>query len=185
VISFIGNRPILQVGRHQVTHYDTDWLVDALKRAAADAGLEGFPCIEEIGQGIIHYLENSCSLRMISAGELRDRVRRMLEAVGCKSIADSLPPVAPPVTISLLDTARASEAGFELAFFESLRNQIIELRREGAADIRFSHHGAAILHITGRDKWDRECRRLLEELAAFLRALDCSHEPLPEETAAA
>lgn len=173
MISFIGNRPVLQVGRHQVTHYDTAWLIDALRRAAADADLEGFPCLEEIGHGVAHYLENKCSLRLMPVDQLNERVREMLEAVGCNSIAEALRPFAPPVTVSLVQTARQSGSGFELAFFESIRTEIADLRREGAAAVRFTDHRDAVLIVAGRDDWDHACQRLLEELAAFLDALDC------------
>ena len=185
MIAFTGNRPVLQVGRHQVTHYDTAWLFEALQRAAADADLEGFPCLEEIGHGVAHYLENKCPLRLITVGQLHQRVRKMLEAVGCASIARSLRPFAPPVTVSLVQAARQSGAGFELAFFETIRGEVGELRREGASAIRFVDHREAVLIVIGRDAWSRSCQRLLDELSSFLDALDCAPEPAPGEHVAA
>lgn len=173
MIAHIGNRPVLQVGRHQVTHYDTRWVIEALERAAAAANLEGFPCLHEIGEGILQYLENKCPLQMIPVSKLHDRVRHMLEAVGCSSIAEQLRPFAPPVTISLLQAARHSGPGFEMAFFERVRSEIAELRREGAADIRFTDHREAVQFAVGRDSWDTVCQRLLDELGHFLKALDC------------
>jgi len=177
VIAFTGNRPVLQVGRHQVTHYDTAWLLEALQRAAADADLEGFPCLEEIGQGVTHYLENKCPLRLMTVDQLHQRVRKMLEAVGCTSIAESLRPFAPPVTISLVHAARQSGTGFELAFFETIRGEVTELRRKGASSIRFVDHREAVLIVTGREDWNQPCQHLLDELSGFLDALDCAPEP--------
>jgi len=181
VIAFTGNRPVLQVGRHQVTHYDTAWLLEALQRAAADADLEGFPCLDEIGQGVEHYLESTCPLRLMTVDQLHQRVRKMLEAVGCASIAESLRPFAPPVTISLVHTARQSGSGFELAFFETIRGEVTELRREGAASIRFVDHREAVLIVVGREDWDHACQRLLDELSGFLHDLDCTPEHPHEE----
>ena len=48
MISLIGNRPALQIGRYQVIDYDTAWLDDALKRAALAAEHEDFPFIADI-----------------------------------------------------------------------------------------------------------------------------------------
>jgi len=181
VIAFTGNRPVLQVGRHQVTHYDTAWLLEALQRAAADADLEGFPCLDEIGQGVAHYLENKCPLRLMTVDQLHQRVRKMLEEVGCASIAESLRPFAPPVTISLVHPARQSASGFELAFFETIRAEVTELRRKGASSIRFIDHREAVLIVVERDNWDQACQRLLDELSGFLHALDCTPEQEREQ----
>ena len=164
---------MLQVGRHQVTHYDTRWLLDALTRAASDAGLDGFPCLDEIGEGVMRYLEHLCPLQMLPVSQLQQRVRRMLEEVGCPAIARHLPAFAPPVTVSLLNAAHQGGAGFELAFFERIRREVAELRHEGAAAIHFTDHREAVRFATGRDSWDSTCQRLLDELDQFLAALDC------------
>jgi hypothetical protein len=178
MIALIGNRPALQVGRHQVTHYDIDWLIDALERAAAAADLPGFPCLDEIGEGVMRYLEHLCPLRMLPVRDLQQRVRRMLEAVGCPAIARRLGAFAPPVTISLLGAAQRGGAGFELAFFEQVRAEVTELRREGAASIHFTDHREAVRLAAGREHWDRTCERLLEELDGLLEALECAALPV-------
>ena len=59
MISFIGNRPALQIGRYQVLDYDTAWLDDALRRAALAADHADFPFIEEVRSGIVRYLRPS------------------------------------------------------------------------------------------------------------------------------
>lgn len=177
MIALIGNRPALQVGRHQVTHYDTHWLIEALRRAAAAAGLDEFPCLDEIGSGVMQYLEQLCPLRMLPVTQLQQRVRRMLHEVGCPAIASQLQAFAPPVTISLLSAAKHAGAGFELAFFERIRSEVADLRHEGAAAIHFTDHREAVRLATGRDCWDTTCQRLLDELDQFIDALDCGARP--------
>jgi len=65
MITFIGNRPALQIGRYQVIDYDTIWLDEALRRAARAAGCEDFPFVDEIRGGIVKYLETRCSLKLL------------------------------------------------------------------------------------------------------------------------
>jgi len=168
MIAMIDNRPILQVGRHQVIRYGSGWLVAALERAAAAAELAPFPCLGEIGEGILHYLETKCPLQLLPVEQLHGRVRRMLEEVGCAAIARHLEPCAPPVTVSLLDAAECAGHGFELAFFEAIRAEVAELRRLGAAAVRFADRHEAVRVVAGRAAWDRACQRLLDELDAFL-----------------
>lgn len=172
MISLIGNRPALQIGRHQVIDYDTAWLTDALRRAAQAAEREDFPFIEDIRSGIVQYLENRCPLRLLPLTDLFERVRRMLMTIGCETIADKLEPLAPPLTVSLLPAAKDAGNGFELAFFESVRSEIEELRKMGAEEVRFTDLKESAQVIRGAEKWDKHCAQLEEEILGFLRACD-------------
>lgn len=172
MISFIGNRPAIQIGRHQVIDYDTCWLDDAIRRAALAADLTDFPFVDEIRAGIVQYLETKCPLRLLHIDELFDRMRRMLVQIGCVSIAEKLEPLAPPITVSLIRAAMEAGNGFELAFFESLRNELQELRRAGAEEIRFTGLRESTLILRGTTKWDKHCEVLLREIQQFLVAWD-------------
>ena len=70
MISLIGNRPALQIGRYQVIDYDTAWLDLALQRAATAAEQEDFPFVADIRSGIVQYLETKCPLKLLQLGEL-------------------------------------------------------------------------------------------------------------------
>jgi hypothetical protein len=170
VISFIGNRPALQIGSYQVLDYDTVWLEDALRRAAHAADHADFPLIAEIRNGVELYLENQCSLRLLRLGDLFDRMRRMLIKIGCDRIAEKLEPLAPPLTISLVDAARSAGNGFELAFFETVRAELTQLREAGAEDIRFTGLRESTMILRGNSKWTRQCESLHTEIAAFLES---------------
>jgi hypothetical protein len=172
VISLIGNRPALQIGHCQVIDYDTEWLDDALRRAARAADQQDFPFIEEILGGVVQYLETKCPLRLLQIEALFDKIRKMLVAIGCGHIADHLQLLAPPVTVSLVRTATEAGNAFELAFFNALRRELAILRGAGAEEIRFTGLRDCILILRGTAKWNKECDATLAELRAFLGALD-------------
>jgi hypothetical protein len=172
VISLIGNRPALQVGRHQVIDYDTAWLGDALRRAAEAAERDDFPFVEDIRSGIVQYLETKCPLRLLPIGDLFERMRKMLTKIGFETIAEKLEPLAPPVTVSLIPAARQAGNGFELAFFESLRRELEDLRSAGAEEIRFIGLKESALILRGSEKWDKHCDAIAREIEAFLLARD-------------
>ena len=178
MISFIGNRPALQIGRHQVIDYDTAWIDDALRRAARAADQADFPFVDEIRSGVVQYLETKCPLRLMRLDELYDRMRRMLIKIGCGGIADKLEPLAPPVTLSLVRAAIDAGNGFELAFFESLRTELATLRAAGAEEIRFTGLRESAMILRGAGKWNYQCRSLLTEIEAFLREWDHEASPL-------
>lgn len=168
----IGNRPALQIGRHQVLDYDTSWLEDALRRAARAADHEDFPFVSDIRDGVEQYLETKCPLRLLHLEDLFERMRKMLVKIGCERIAEKLEPLAPPVTISLVNAATSAGSGFELAFFETLRCELRELRRAGAEEIHFTGLRESALILSGQPKWNKNCQVLHSEIRGFLSACD-------------
>jgi hypothetical protein len=187
VISLIGNRPALQIGRYQVIDYDTAWLDSALHRAALAANHEDFPFVADIRSGIVQYLETKCPLKLLPLDELYDRMRRMLVRIGCEKIAEKLEPLAPPVTVSLVRTAMEAGNGFELAFFEMLRSELSNLRAAGAEEIRFTGLKESAMILRGTTKWNKPCQALLTEIEAFLHNWDrdqASNAKAPELCAA-
>lgn len=181
MIAFIANRPALQIGRHQVFDYDTSCLEEALRRAARAADQEDFPFVNDIHSGIVKYLETKCTLRLLTINELYERMRKMLMKIGCVKIADELKPLAPPLTLSLVESANEAGNGFELAFFERLRAEISELRKAGAETILFTGLRESSLILQGSTKWNKHCERMLSEMDAFLRKCGC--DPLDESQA--
>ncbi len=175
VISLIGNRPALQIGRYQVIDYDTAWLDLALQRAAAAAEHEDFPFIEDIRSGIVKYLETKCPLKLLNLEDLFERVRKMLIKIGCEHIAEKLELLAPPVTVSLVRAAMDAGNGFELAFFEALRFELGELVRAGAEEIRFTGLRESSMILRDSATWNRDCEALFSEISGFLSAWD--HTP--------
>jgi len=169
VISLIGNRPALQIGRYQVIDYGTAWLDDALRRAARAAAHEDFPFVADIRGGIVKYLETKCPLTLLPLEDLYDRMRRMLVKIGCERIAANLEQLAPPVTVPLVRAALAAHNGFELAFFATLRVELRELRAAGVEQICFTGLRESTLILRGTAKWNKPCDSLLTEIQAFLQ----------------
>ncbi len=170
MISFIGNRPALQIGPYQVIDYDMAWLDLALERAVAAADLGDFPFVVDIRNGVSQYLETKCPLRLLPLGDLFERVKRMLNTIGCSEIAKNLEILAPPVRVSLVQAAMTAGNGFELAFFETLRMELCLLRAAGAEEVHFTGVRDSAMILRGAAKWNKACEALLQEINDFLRA---------------
>ena len=178
MIAPLGNRPVLLIGTHQVFDYDGEWIDQALLRAAREAGHDDFPFASDIRDGVMCYLESKCPLRLLPVGELSARVRRMLVRIGWESVAERLEALAPPLTVSLIRTAQEAGDGYELAFFNKLREELQCLRTAGAAELRFTGLRECVLALAGNQRWNRRCDALLAEVRDFLAAWDrCPSKP--------
>ena len=181
MICIVGNRPVIQVGRQQVTGYGTQWLREAILRGAEAAERDDFPFVEDLLEGILHYLETKCPLRVLTIEELHTRVRRMLERIGCEAIAQTLPLVAPPVTLSLSRAAKEAGNGFELAFFNQIHDEIEDLRMHGVEELRFTDTRDCVKLLRGASNWNQPCEKLHQEILTFLTTHGHSSLPNPKE----
>ena len=168
MICLVGNRPVLQVGNHQIVGYGVDWIETALNRASVAADRDDFPFIEDIRDGIIHYLESKCPLRLLPIEDLYARMGRMLEKIGCAAISDQLKVLTPPVTLSLARAAREVEPGFELGFFQMLRNEVDALHHLGTEEVHFTEIREAALILVGTKRWNPACETFQRDILAFL-----------------
>lgn len=169
MICLVGKLPVLQIGRHQVAAYGTDWIDLALKRAAESCNRADFPFIDDIRDGVLHYLEHKCPWRLLPIEDLFERMKRMLRRIGCDAIADHLLPLSPPLTVSVARAAREAGNGFELLFFQRLQDEIEDLRKRGAEEFHFTDLRDSALVLRGAARWDRSCDRLHQEILAFLQ----------------
>lgn len=176
MICIAGNLPVLQVGRYQVTGYHTRWIHQAITEAATRSGQEDFAFIDDVYEGVIHYLKNKCPLRLLKLEDLYDRVAHMLNRIGYASIANALQPLAPPVTISLERAAKDAGEGFELAFFNELQLELSQLKQVGANEIFFCHLEECIRILTQKQEWTRECENLEADILDWLQKVGTSPE---------
>jgi len=166
---------VLQVGRHQVVGYDTAWIDEALSRAADRCNRHDFPFIDDIRDGVLHYLEHRCSLRVLPLGDLFLRMESMLQKIGCDAIATHLHPVAPPVTISLARFAREAGNGFELVFFCLLTEDLHDLADHGAELVRFKDIDESAMILRGKKTITKDCKKLAAEIRDFVRTFHTDH----------
>ena len=174
MIAWIKNRPVIDVGGYQVAVYDRQWLCDALKRAAQAADHGDFPFVEEVCEGIFQYLENGCSLKLLSLADLYAKMAAMLRRIDCERIAAHLVIMGPPVSVCLLSLAERTS--LELAFLQQLRQELLRLKAGGAVQVRLERGAAAVRVACGAVVWSRCCELLLREVRVLLLAFDPSFE---------
>jgi len=169
MICIAGNMPVLKIGEHQISNYDTYWIRSAIENAARRADQSHFAFIDEVYDGIVHYLEHKCSLRMLPIEELFVRIQHTLKRIGCEPIANTLKVECPPITISLQRAAGDAGSGFELAFYSILFEEMKTLKELGANDIFFSHIRESVLILKQTEEWSDECEQLEQDILLWLK----------------
>ena len=179
MICLAGNLPALQIGHQQVAGYQTGWIDESLVRAAEACNRKDFPFIDDIRDGILHYLEIRCPLRVFALEDLFERMRSMLRKIGCEAIAEHLKALAPPVTVSLIGPARDAGNGYELVFFRLLSEEIQLLRDSGAEEIHFCNLKECVEILNCGKGMSKACKLLTDEITGFLERFD--KQPIAQE----
>lgn len=169
MICIAGNMPVLQVGYHQISDYDTYWIRRAIQNAAIRAGQPHFSFVDDVYDGIVYYLEHKCSLRLLAIESLFTRIRHTLKRIGCEAIANALEIESPPITISLERAAIDASNGYELAFYQILQSEMISLKKLGAREVFFSEMRESILILKQTNKWDNDCEQLENDILLWLK----------------
>ena len=161
--------PVLQIGEHQVTNYDTYWIRRAIENAARRVDQHHFAFLDEVYDGIVYYLETKCSLRLLPIEELFTRIEHTLKRIGCEPIANMLKIECPPINISLQRAANDAGNGYELAFYNLLLDEMKNLKKLGAIDIFFSEVREAVLILKQTSEWTNECQQLEQDILLWLK----------------
>ena len=175
MICLSGNLPALKIGHHHVVGYETDWIEEALNRAATACNRTDCPFIADIRDGILHYLEKRCSLRVFAIEDLYSKMRAMLKKIGCHDIAQHLSPLAPPITVSLIGPAGKAGRGSEADFFRSLGDEIKLLQQAGAESIRLCDIDESVTLLRGPDASAGSRAQLRVEITSFLESYQRRH----------
>jgi hypothetical protein len=169
MICIAGNMPVLQVGDHQISDYDTYWIRRAIKNAALRAGQPHFAFVDDVYDGIVFYLEHKCPLRLLAIESLYTRISHTLKRIGCEAIANALEIESPPITISLERAAIEAGNGYELAFYQILQSEMMSLKKLGAREVFFSEMRESVLILKQTDKWQNECEQLENDILLWLK----------------
>jgi hypothetical protein len=169
MICIAGNMPVLQIGEHQISDYDTYWIRRAIENAAIRANQPHFAFVEDVYDGIVYYLEHKCPLRLLAVESLFMRIRHTLKRIGCEAIANALEVESPPITISLERAAIEAGNGYELAFYQILQSEMLELKKLGAREVFFSEMRESVLILKQTDQWHGDCDQLESDILLWLK----------------
>ena len=169
MICIAGNMPVLQVGEHQISNYDTYWIRRAIENASIRANQPHFSFVDDVYDGIVFYLEHKCPLRLLAIESLFMRIRHTLKRIGCEAIANALEIESPPITISLERAAIEAGNGYELAFYQILQNEMMELKKLGAREVFFSEMRESILILKQAEHWHDDCDQLESDILLWLK----------------
>lgn len=169
MIAFKESLPHIRFSDGQIMAFERNWLVGSLARAAEQAGYKKWWLAAHVTESVTNYLEQDFEENVVTINRLEKAVQSVLQVIGYADVAGHFHAAPPPTRISLVDLARDAGHGYELIFFELLRERIKEALSAHSEKLEIceAHNGIKLLRSA--KNWRRDCSGLLDEVVSFVR----------------
>jgi hypothetical protein len=170
VIAFRDCLPLLCQTGDEHSAIRRDWLCFCLRRAAEKSGYRSWWLAEHVAASVICYLSTTYQENVITTKRLRDVVVSVLRAIGYAEVALHFQPLDLPFELSLSELAREAGPGYELAFFQLLKERIQPALSNRASNFNFYGLRSCVRLLRSTKSWTHSCSELQNEIVEFLRA---------------
>jgi len=167
MIALPAELPLIRVSRETLALLEPAWLNETLKSAAVAAQVPEW-LADDVCKGIESYFKHHYPGTVIDMPDLFARIKKTLGQLGLVDFAAHVCEAAPPVRISLPDLARRAGPGFELMFFELLRQRFRAAADSGARRLTCYGLKNCVKQLATASKWTNRCQRLEREIMVFL-----------------
>lgn len=170
MIALRDSLPLLRQSENEHCAIRKEWICFCLFRAAEKAGHRRWWLAEHVTASVLYYLSKTYENNVVTPKQLRNIVVYALQAIGYAEIALRLDAVVPPFELSLSDLAEEAGPGYELAFFQLLRERIQSAFCDRTSSLEIYGLQSCVRHLQSAKTWSRGCSLLRSEIVNFLRA---------------
>ena len=169
MIAFPNEFPLVRLDDGDCLAFEREWLIRALASAARKAGYPRWWLAEHVAQSVTEFLRGENDVPVMQAGRLEQAVQSVLQVIGYADVGSHFAVGRPVVQISLADLARSAGAGYELAFFGLLREELDAALSSRAAHFELRGLEVCVKVLRARKAWSRDCDALRAEIVSFTR----------------
>jgi hypothetical protein len=174
MIALRDGLPLVRFHDGSVINFERRWLVSALVRAAEAAGYKKWWLADHVTESVTSYLEQDFNEQVVTIPRIEKAVQSVLQVIGYSDIARFFRTMPPPVRISLEEIARDAGEGYELLFFELLRERLRKLIGSETEQVELCDLHPCVKRLRSAKNWRRDCSGLQGEIVSFIRG-ELSH----------
>jgi len=169
MIALADGLPLIQLADGRALAFQRDWIVREIARAAARSGFPKWWLADHVAETVVRSLSAHYEENVISTTHLAARLRDVLQGIGYSEIGLHLELGQPGEKLDLAALAREAGAGYELLFFNRLRERLRSLIGAGTTEVDLVGLASCVKQLRSRKSWSRNCEALQEEIVSFVR----------------
>jgi hypothetical protein len=176
MIALRDSLPLVRFDDGSVMNFERAWLSSALVRAAESAGYKKWWLAEHVTESITSFLEQDIADSVVTICRIERAVHSVLQVIGYSDVATHFRTLPPPVRISLVEIARDAGEGYELVFFNLLRDRLRGVIFSETQQVEICDLHRCVKLLRSAKNWRRDCSGLRGEIVSFVRGeIDLSH----------
>ena len=126
--------------------------------------------VRQAAAAVLHYFKHELGRSFVTVGEFTQALERVLHGFGLEVQCAPPAPAVPFVTESDLRLlACQSGPGFELIFFQRLREELAAQLRQSPRVLRFRGLRGCVKQLMGARRWSGRCQSLNDQIVEYLR----------------
>lgn len=133
--------------------------------------------IRQATAAVLHYFKHDLGRQSVSVAEFANALEKVLQAVGLKLNSSTHQSKAEMETADLGALASDCGAGFELAFFPTIRQELSARLARSPSVLKFQGLRGCVKGLLGAKRWSGRCQRLHDQIVDYLR--DCLETEAP------
>ncbi|MFV0338000.1 MAG: hypothetical protein ACK5LK_07135 [Chthoniobacterales bacterium] len=169
MINLRDDMPLLCFPGGRTQTLDQAWLCESLLRAATNAGYPEWSLAKDVTISVCTFLKYDFEKNIITTKHIQIVVRTVLTSLNYPDISDRFIPLPAPISLSLEKIARDAGSGYELFFFNLLRENLQKILNSKTEHIDFLDLNRCVKTLRTAKNWRRDCRHLQSEIVTFIR----------------
>ncbi len=129
--------------------------------------------VQNAAHAVLHYFRHELQRNLVTIGEFAETLAKVLRDLGLQVEEGGELPKAQTrrvVEADLQHLAHETGRGFELIFFNKLREQLRSHLGSGPHVLRFSGLRGCVKELIGAARWNPRCQQLNDHIVNYLRA---------------
>ncbi len=126
--------------------------------------------VRQAAAAVLHYFKHELGRSFVTVGEFTMALERVLHGFGLEvQCTPSVPPAPRVAESDLRQLACQSGQGFELIFFQRLREELRTQLRQSPRVLRFKGLRGCVKQLVGARRWSGRCQQLNDQIVDYLR----------------
>ncbi len=125
--------------------------------------------IDHATAAVFHYFKFDLNRQSVSVVEFSQALVKVLRCLGVKAKVIGPPSPVRVAEADLRLLACESGKGFELAFFQRLREELVRKLEDDPHVVRFKGLRGCVKQLVGARRWSDRCQQLSDQIVEYLR----------------
>lgn len=169
MIALLHGLPLVILPNGHSFSFQKSWIKKALQTTASQQGYGCWWFARELTESIELYLRREWKGNIITIAELETLIKDLLLSLRFSDLATAFILPSPPTTLSLVEVAKEAGEGYELLFFQLLKQRLEKVAQSSVDHVKIYDLEASLRYLFHRKRLGRQETK--RQIVNYIRSL--------------